>query len=72
MKTTGRLKKHFPNHLNIIFREHKIEDPFLQIKGSNVFEMKDSEEWIEKVLDEGGTPVFEYDYNDGSLARVAR
>jgi len=72
MKTSGRLEKHFPNHINIILREHKINDPFLQIRGSNVFEMEDSEEWIEKVLDEGRTPVFEFDYNDESLARVAR
>lgn len=72
MKTSGRLKNHFPNHLNIIFQEHEIDDPLLQIWGSNVFEMKDSKEWIEKVLDEGGSPMFLFDYNNGSLGRVAR
>lgn len=71
MRTSGRLEKHFPDHINIIFKEHKINDPSLQIKGLNVFEMEDSEEWIEKVLDEGRTPEFKFDYNTGNLARVA-
>ena len=72
MKVSGRLEKRMPNHINIIFREHKIDDPFLQIRGSHVFEMEDSQEWIDKVLDEGKTIEFQFDYNDGSLARVAR
>ena len=72
MKISGRLEKHFPKRITLLLRDHPVKNPMLKSFGSNVYEMEDSQEWIEKVLDEGKTIVFEFDYNDGSLARVAR
>lgn len=69
MKISGRLEKHFPKRITLSLKRHPVENPILDLRGSNVFEMEDSEEWIEGLLDQGITPELRFDYNTGNLSR---